>query len=139
MPYTAQQILNAFSAIAPGAQHEPRGGTPGYVRIYGPSANTSRTNDCFVIVEHFNGAVCFTQELRAIVRATPRPLKPAAQGQPPQGESIKNHPLGGSSGPHYGRFEWGLTPDEIAQRFPGSAEDFVLAILGAFQATGTLW
>ena len=127
-PYTAQQFADAFHAVSPGVQVDPHGGWPGYVSINGPANATGEPQQCWVKVELTNATVAFAAPIAAGMGAHQRPQLP-----------INVHPLGYSAGPNFGRFDHAVSADEVVERFPVSAEDFVRAIIGTFALTGTPW
>jgi len=127
MNYSAQDLLNAFQAVDPRVRFVLKNAAGlGYYCILGPSHRGGR--DCWVKVERYNGAVALASPLAQNLGALKRPNL-----------SIRQHPLGSSSGPNFGNFDHALDPTDIHQRFPHSAQDFVRFLLRGFQATNTRW
>jgi len=123
--HSAQDILNAFinqtasnrdSTISVALRGEPYG----YYRVQDS-----------ILIEKYNGAVMITnEEVAQALEAEIRPLD----------KYIWEHPLGASSGSpgSFGKAQWGFTPMLISEKF-ASAEDFVKAIIGAYEKAGIVW
>ena len=113
---TADRMIRAFIEVfSEQDEHvvlRHRGGHPGYVHVVPASLDPKKRAHRLIAVELRNGTVCVTDELREQLAARPRPAK-----------RIEEDDLGYSTGPNYGRFEWGLTHSEIIAKW-GSERAF---------------
>lgn len=127
--HSAQDILNAFinqTASNRGATISIalRGEPYGYYRVQDLGVGG-------VLIEKYNGAVMITnEEVARTLKAEVRPID----------KYIWEHPLGASSGSpgSFGKAQWGFAPMLISEKF-ASAEDFVKAIIGAYEKAGVVW
>lgn len=131
--FSAQEILWSFtyhSANNRGHVTFAMRGLPyGYVKIFGPSAPTITRGNCYIAVEIYNGSLTMKETLAGPLRASPRP---------PDGPRIIRDPLGTSAGPNFGDFSWGITPEQLCNRYK-SADDIVEDVVSSFGKTGVKW
>lgn len=143
--FSAQEIVDAFiarttrdddedrrlSTVTIGVRGISQSAVYGYIRIEGPNAAPINKVTPRVLVERYNGAVAFNHKgIAGHMSATTRP----------DDKYIWEDPCGASSGSrgNFGEVKWGLSPAEIAKRF-GSADDFVAAIMLAYEKAGVPW
>jgi hypothetical protein len=99
-----------------------------YTNVFGPSVPIKR-GTAYVAISG-NGAVCFASEpLAEHMGAERRPDPPVL---------LNEHPLGADIGPSYGRFLYGISPADIARRYP-KRKDLALAVVDAFAKAGLKW
>ena len=73
--------------------------------------------------------MCFASPIAELMGAERRPEPPVF---------VAKHPLGAAIGPSYGRFLYGLAPDEIQRRY-SKARDLTTAVVEAFAKAGVRW
>ena len=99
-----------------------------YTNVFGPSSPIKR-GKAYVAISG-NGAVCFASEaIAGHIGAARRPEPPVF---------LSEHPLGADMGPSYGRFLWGISPEEVARRYP-KRKDLARAVVDAFGLAGLKW
>ncbi len=120
MPYSATEIEAAFYDMGATCSRMAVG-TPGeYVKVHGPSGDPNRPPHVELLVQ--TGDVCVSKHIARVqdlLRATGR--------------------IHAGLGGNHGDCDKAIPLAEIHRRFPDSAEDFVLAVVGAFTAGGVLW
>jgi hypothetical protein len=120
-------LLAAFKATGAKVEERNAGGLP-YYKIWGPKTRVGSLQT-WLIVEGYNCTVSVAEPLATAAGAHPRPRRP-----------IRQHELGYSAGPNYGRFQWALSARELMQRWPaksnaaGAAERAVAERLAALAA-----
>ncbi|MGD0679365.1 MAG: hypothetical protein ABSC94_28560 [Polyangiaceae bacterium] len=99
-----------------------------YTNVFGPSVPIKR-GTAYIAISG-NGAVCFASEALAD--------QMGAQRRPDPPVFLNDHPLGADIGPSYGRFLYGISPEDIARRYP-RRKDLAQAVVAAFAKAGLKW
>ena len=124
-------VLTQPERKGPLRPHQPGAVTAGYVRVWGPSSDPNRPNDCYLIIEQYNGAVAVRQEIAQHL---------AGVVARPHGVNIRTDPVGFSCGRDYGKFGNAIPPSAMG---PGctysTSANLVQAIIGAFSAERIPW
>ena len=129
------EIREAFIRAAPKIDTHHRGGIPGYTHIHGPKhwpkPNTKRCFNHSVVIENYNGTVCFPERLAQKVNANASRIRAIERPK----VSIKIHPWGGAGRPNYGRFIYGLTYDDIVNEW-ATVDKFVMVVIACCDESG---
>lgn len=120
MPYSAKEIEAAFYDVGASCTRMAVGTKGEYVKVHGPSCDPNHPPYIEVLAE--SGDVCISNRIARVQELL-------------RAEDRTDTGIGKASGD----CDKAVLLAEIHRRFPDSAEDFVLAVVGAFTAGGVLW